>query len=950
MQFQYSKVIDMNLNHDSINEKLLEKSQLVLPAWLPTGEFGSEGFTATFSFGEGIRKFVINTDNGGWKDFATGRNGAGFISLYAYLNNQTPTIAADKLNYQLSNTGFKATQAIQLPEKFSRDRHVIPAPCEPKKTDFNIKTPDAFGFEKINRPLTTYAYQNSDDETMGYTALFDVNGALRMLQFSYIEKGGEEKSGWFQVDFCRPRPLYGLQFLNLYPDAIIMFFTNERNCDDFNALSNKKEMFAMSWAGGIDSQRDIDYSPLINKKIIFWPEKTEQGFNVMDKFYKKLKMLCPALKFILPPMSEENGWSCSDFVGNLSIGTEKASKELAAFIHSRVGNYKSFLEMESTLFSEPEGIYEDYDDIVPAHYSDEPTIDQIDQSHLPDLRDNRAELGYIDPNINMPFLCLGYNRDSYFYFPANKKQVIEVSSTQHAGAKMLSLGPLSYWEQAFPKGGKSRGVDWAEAANFMFRYQEKLGVYNPDNQRGFGCWMDEGRVVYHLGNKLYADGKLYGLNEFKSRYIYELSFHTEEFVDNPLSNSEAAILMDEVMDRLYFSQNISKYYLSGWIVCAQICGALDWRPHIQITGPAGSGKTTIFNDIIEPILGHNLISVESSTTSAALSGLLQSDTLPIKFDEFEGKGRINRKQVDGVFEFLRQASSESNSVIAKGTPGGKAILYRGRTCAALSGITVNMQGRADLDRITIIRLNNIRSAKGEAKKKIDDSYAKMQQVMAETFTKEWGARFRSRIISLIPTIRANVKTFKKAVAAYRGMGDQRMGDQLGTLLAGSYAIKSSNEISLEDAIKWVEAQDFTEHMEMAEQSDEAELLDIILMSVINHRNERRSIREVYNALLNNDLGDDFEGGTDRVKSERRELRLTLARHGLNYNENDNNLIIACKHPELSRVLEMTSISANWGEVLERIEGVTKERSVKFYDGSRRKSIVIPHKMLVDNES
>lgn len=942
------------LDHDSINEQLLEKSHYILPAWMPTGKLSGDEFVAKYHFGDGARSFVINLLNGGWNDFATGNSGSGLISLYAYMNNQTPSIAADNLNHELSNKRFKSAKLIQIPAIPNSEKKIVPAPEKATKEVFKLKIKDSKGFEKTINPLKIYDYMTREDDLIGYTALYDINGDSEVIPFSYVENEVTDVFGWCKIGFNKPRPLYGLELLGLYPDAIIMFFSDEQNCDDFNLFTNKKEMFAMTWFGGVDGYDCVDYSPLIDKKIIFWPKKNEADFDAMEFFYDSLKSLCPALKFILPPMSEKENWCCSDFLSPLQNSKAKAPKELAALIHSRNSDYKTFKEMSETLFFvEEEGAYESYDDLLPAHYSDEPTLDQIDYSHLTtDLHSGRSDIGYLDPNINMPFLCLGYDRDTYFYFPASKKQVIEVSSTQHGGAKMLSLGPLSYWEQAFPKGGKARGVDWMEAANFMFRLQERIGVYNPENQRGFGCWIDDGRVVYHLGNKLYANNRLYELNEFKSRYIYELSYHTEEFVDNPLSNKEAGILMDGVMDKLYFTQEISKYYLSGWIVCAQICGALDWRPHIQITGPAGSGKTTIFNDIIEPILGHNLISVESSTTSAALSGLLKSDTLPVKFDEFEGKGRINRKQVDGVFEFLRQASSESNSVIAKGTPGGRAILYRGRTCAALSGITVNMQGRADLDRITIIRLKNIRNAKGDEKKGVDESYRKMQEVMSQTFTKDWGARFRSRIIGLIPTIRANAKTFKEAVAAYRGIGDQRMGDQLGTLLAGSYAIKSNNEISLKDAKKWVEAQDFTEHIEMSEQSDEMELLDNILSSVISHRNEKRSIRELYQMLRTREkLNEDgFTGSSDATKQRRQEIHNTLARHGLRFDDKTNSLSIANKHPALASALEATNISSNWGEILERIEGVKKEKSVRFFDGSRKKAVVIPESIIVGKEN
>ena len=64
----------------------------------------------------------------------------------------------------------------------------------------------------------------------------------------------------------------------------------------------------------------------------------------------------------------------------------------------------------------------------------------------------------------------------------------------------------------------------------------------------------------------------------------------------------------------------SAHFLLGWLVLAPVCGALNWRPHIWLTGGAGTGKTTILKLFIRPLLGGVVQSATGGTTEAGLRG------------------------------------------------------------------------------------------------------------------------------------------------------------------------------------------------------------------------------------------------------------------------------------------------------------------------------------------
>lgn len=75
---------------------------------------------------------------------------------------------------------------------------------------------------------------------------------------------------------------------------------------------------------------------------------------------------------------------------------------------------------------------------------------------------------------------------------------------------------------------------------------------------------------------------------------------------------------------------------------------------------------------------------------------------------------------------------------------------------------------------------------------------------------------------MIGIIRENAKTFAKAGA--RVLGQQRLGDQIRALLAGAYALHSNNVVTIEEAQKWIEGQEWEEENSLNEQRDEFSLM------------------------------------------------------------------------------------------------------------------------------
>src|SRR5690606_732307 len=106
-----------------------------------------------------------------------------------------------------------------------------------------------------------------------------------------------------------------------------------------------------------------------------------------------------------------------------------------------------------------------------------------------------------------------------------------------------------------------------------------------------------------------------------------------------------------------WSMDGSAALLAGWCFLSPICGALPWRPHIWLTGGAGSGKTEVANSYVYSMVRGMGIQVDGGTsTEAGVRQELQSDAIPVLIDEAESNNLRERLKMENILALIRQAS------------------------------------------------------------------------------------------------------------------------------------------------------------------------------------------------------------------------------------------------------------------------------------------------------
>src|SRR3546814_20584538 len=93
--------------------------------------------------------------------------------------------------------------------------------------------------------------------------------------------------------------------------------------------------------------------------------------------------------------------------------------------------------------------------------------------------------------------------------------------------------------------------------------------------------------------------------------------------DSPLSDEEASRIID-ICCRLRWEKPYGGWLLAGWIAIAVICGSLNWRPHVWLTGSSGSGKSWLLDNVIRPLIGSLADCCQSNSKESGLRHTLDN--------------------------------------------------------------------------------------------------------------------------------------------------------------------------------------------------------------------------------------------------------------------------------------------------------------------------------------
>ena len=531
-----------------------------------------------------------------------------------------------------------------------------------------------------------------------------------------------------------------------------------------------------------------------------------------------------------------------------------------------------------------------------------------------------------------PFRCLGYNEKKY-YFLDQGGQLSEIAGlAMGSRAALLMQAPIEWWRRHFD--GK-RGVRWDDATSAVMEFQaRRRGVFRPGMIRGRGTWRNEdGEVVVHLGDRLLAPGeKRWSVPEHYAdgnTIYHRLPRIAGPSSSRPMPLEERRHLLDMIMSR-HWKHDGSGFLLMGWTALAPSCGALDWRPHLWITGTKGCGKTKLIELFVKPLLADMVVMGQGRTTEAGIRQVLAHDALPVISDEMEGTSRAARATIRGVVELARSASSPAGRVI-KGTTHGKPLAYSIRAMFMFASIVVNLEDAADKSRFSILPL------KGAAE--LDPEFRRQDWI---AFRRKLGKHCHTvagrQLLAAQMDFWRSGHMFKLMevckAAADQVFKDARMGDQYGTLAAGAWTMMSDEVPAENEVIDHLGSLNFAGTvLEDEEENEGFKILSVLLQVREPVRNEigqphTATIGELIDIVAERDLEYTSSVTAKRADTHLRQIGIRIAPNKLGF-------LIANTSEWVTKQLEQTAYHAGWRRVLRSIRGAAPTDPIPFQSRQRR---------------
>jgi len=739
------------------------------------------------------------------------------------------------------------------------------------------------GLKHMGDPNNMWVYRKPDGSAYGAIARWDEVDGKQIRPIVW------DGSSYISAGLGDSRPLLNSEIAASLPIAPVLIVEGEKTLDAA-AQYTPEGWVVVTWSGGASAWDKSDWSVLNGHPCIIWPDNDEPGMKATASIQMHLSKLKIATAVVTMSPQFPVGWDLAD---PIPVGTPKTITELL----------KRKLK-EAAVLEVPE------DEV--------PTKEVLTEFEDPDLL----------------YRALGYDEMFYYVMPGKQQQV-----HPYPFAKLISVQgcleivtDLEYWRRTY---GDDKGrVNWQSAGEYIVNQCTAKGVYKPRRIRERGVWLDLDRVVLHTGENLIVEGKVVNPARFKSKFIYprrDEIFDEWDGIGDPAPDTYGRLIRD-ACNKVRWEKPIYGDLLAGWIATAVICGGLRWRTHCWITGNQGSGKTTVVNSIAAACLGGLAIYPVGESTEAGIRQAIRNDALPVVFDESEtSKNKEDRRQA--VIQLMRQSSSDGLGSIMKGSANHKAVSFTMRSAFLMSSIGVGLKEAADLTRTVVLTVLP-QDARTVAERQIIQGKWKEFLVACALVPEDAPERLLARQVQNLRTIRKNIEVFKVVIAG--SIADGRLGDQIGTLLAGCYSLVTSGEVTPPICERYLEKYDWSEFTEVKSQREDLALIFHLAGSTIRV--------EVGNGYQERSVGELIEISTSSERDDRVSpltAQDVLRRHGMKVDNDKGGIWLGIRVPSLNKIMSTSDYFEGWQRVIERHPLIERSPNAIKFAGVSSRALFIP---------
>ena len=558
-----------------------------------------------------------------------------------------------------------------------------------------------------------------------------------------------------------PLPLYGLELMAKYPKAKIILTCYEEQVDAINNITDNS-VIAMSFNGNHRKWGNNNIMPLHERECYFCPPNNKGEYGAATRIFNAIKLDNPDATITVYEESHED-----DF-----------SPGVMAMRGASIYDIINFVE---------------------KHAHRDPYMPK------PEKAKNDVEVEFSDDPSEFPFRILGRDEDKYYFWTRSDMRIHKVSSSQIGkSATMMELADREYWLERCANSHK-------KIANFNQQISETFDDlvkrtcreenlrFNSERIRDAGVWLGEkGEIIVNSGRNIYKDFHTVDNKWLMTTpYVYTGRKTARIPINDPMSAEEASQVPEVISRYSWRNEKETTTLLTGLIVCSLLSGVLDYRPSGWITGEFGSGKSSVIEKFLVPLLGGKeaIVYEKMNTTGKAIRNQISATAIPVILDEWE-KTDIRDPEVEYVWTMIRNSSSgEANTSVA--SLDGSVIKYVTRACFLLASVHKSYIDPASQSRVTMMPLTVYRP---DEKRGMKYYREKIKLPIDRMKSNNFFERFRARIVRNANNLRHTIPIIMGALPKEYG---ERELDQLGSLLGGNWVAVNDGIIEEAEAVEYV---------------------------------------------------------------------------------------------------------------------------------------------------
>lgn len=953
-----------------VNGKALGNSESIIRSLIPGGKVVNGRYVVCNPSrpDKSAGSFSVEIESGMFNDHADDESrGGDLVALTAFVKGWRGKGAQLRAARWLNETHRLCEDPFR--DRIKQNKPIVPDPPEENRM-FSHNGKETDGSDRLGVPHEVYTFYDQNPEApFNFRPLFaecifylpqwkkgkvgKLKKETRPFDCRAFQEGKPPWKIWKLVP--GPRPLYRLRFLVedeankpilLVEGAKTARFLNEQM---MACWDGDPPYIVMSWYGGsgksgIDA---TDWTCLKGRKVFIIPDDDLPGRKAALEI--NLKAWAVGAKKVIIIDAGDKGGDGFD-VGDYDQGKHGPFKAFLGSIIRRENLYDT-------------NTYQAL--LLNITFNDE-RRKQVEKA----AESIAAELGQRTPEKkakvlekregDRPFRVMGVGtpntgKAEYHFFSGPLQRCITLSNVEIGKREHLTeLANEGWWETTNPTTKKSNEkVDWSKVGSQLKEECQRAGVVDPSRQiRGKGCWRvgKEEDMAIHFGDMVYTGGLwLHPMDVQRDGLIFQRETPIDYPVLDPISRSQFIALQEYARSFAWMGGKLAADLAIGWAIASVFCGYFDWRPHLLITGPSLSGKTTASRELIGRIQGKWKMPFESKTTEAGVRRTLDRSAIPILFDEFE-TSKMSAHRTGEIIRLLRASSSESGGEIQHGD--GRS--YRIRSMACLSSIIPGLEEAADLNRFIVLELKNQRYKKQdekvlERKRKFDELGARLAPDLDVRLF--WYVVERRRILREI------LPVFQRAASQW--FGNQRLGDTLAPVLACFFLLHDDNEnrsaLALSEAKAFMarySAHDWELIFQESANNDEEDLIQRILSVFM--RDSRLSIRDALDILFAETLfpysAETYEDGRPNMNAVKtraqrmNSIKRDLAAHGIKLVE-DRDDCYAVRFARNMQTMDEALKDTRWksgktrGDALSHMQDATTDKT--SFAGYHTRYVQIP---------